>query len=100
MGFTDDLFWKAWRWSQFRDKVEEELKKGELTKEEYKSHKTCFDLTTSIVKEKFFGDLKDLVKFKEKYGKDLDIEVTTVNPTIGSHCGPDAVGVAFYAKHR
>ena len=36
----------------------------------------------------------------EKFGEDLKIEVHTVNPTIGAHCGPDAVGVCFYAKHR
>lgn len=36
----------------------------------------------------------------EKFGEDLRIEVHTVNPTIGAHCGPDAVGVCFYAKHR
>ena len=37
---------------------------------------------------------------KEKYGNDLDIEIVVVNPTIGSHCGPDCVGVTFHAKHR
>lgn len=39
-------------------------------------------------------------KLIEKYGDGLNIEVMTVNPTIGAHCGPDTVGVAFYAKHR
>lgn len=37
---------------------------------------------------------------KEKYGNDLNIEFVVVNPTIGSHCGPDCVGVTFHAKHR
>lgn len=37
---------------------------------------------------------------KEKYGEDLDIEIVVVNPTIGSHCGPDCVGVTFHATHR
>lgn len=37
---------------------------------------------------------------KEKYGNDLDIEIVVVNPTIGSHCGPDCVGITFHAKHR
>ena len=39
-------------------------------------------------------------KFIEKFGEGLKIETTTVNPTIGAHCGPDTVGLAFYAKHR
>ncbi len=39
-------------------------------------------------------------KLVEKFGEGLKIETTTVNPTIGAHCGPDTVGLAFYAKHR
>ena len=30
----------------------------------------------------------------------LDIEYVVVNPTAGSHCGPNGVGVCFHAKHR
>ncbi len=37
---------------------------------------------------------------KAKYGNNLNIEYVVVNPTAGSHCGPDTVGVAFYAKHK
>ena len=37
---------------------------------------------------------------KEKYGDNLNIEYIVVNPTAGSHCGPNSVGVAFHAKHR
>ena len=36
----------------------------------------------------------------EKFGVKLRIEITVVNPTAGSHCGPDTVGVSFHAKHR
>ncbi|MGN1235589.1 MAG: DegV family protein [Christensenellaceae bacterium] len=36
---------------------------------------------------------------EEKFGK-LDIRYAIVNPTIGAHCGPDCMGVTFYAKHR
>lgn len=44
---------------------------------------------------------KELEKtLKEKYGEDLNTEIVVVNPTAGSHCGPDTVGVSFYAKHR
>lgn len=36
----------------------------------------------------------------EKYGNKLQIEYAVVNPTAGSHCGPDTVGISFYAKHK
>ena len=36
----------------------------------------------------------------EKFGKELKIEFVVVNPTAGSHCGPDGVGVCFHGKHR
>lgn len=39
-------------------------------------------------------------KLTEKYGERLNIEYVVVNPTAGSHCGPDTIGVAFYAKHK
>jgi len=35
-----------------------------------------------------------------KFGQDLDIEFVCTNPTAGSHCGPNGVGVAFHSKHR
>lgn len=42
--------------------------------------------------------LKDMLQ--EKFNNTLDIEIVVVNPTAGSHCGPDAVGVSFHCKHR
>lgn len=36
----------------------------------------------------------------EKLGNDLNIDMVMVNPTAGSHCGPNGVGVSFFAKHR
>ena len=36
----------------------------------------------------------------EKYGNKLKIEHVVVNPTAGSHCGPDTVGIAFYASRK
>lgn len=36
----------------------------------------------------------------DKFGNNLKIEYAIVNPTAGSHCGPDGVGVSFHAKHR
>ena len=35
-----------------------------------------------------------------RFGDDLAIEFVYTNPTAGSHCGPNGVGVAFYAKNR
>ena len=65
------------------------------------------DLSVDIISKRVVighSDALDLAKtlgkmLEEKYGK-LNIEYVVVNPTAGSHCGPDAVGVAFYAKHK
>lgn len=35
-----------------------------------------------------------------KFGDDLNIETVVTNPTAGSHCGPNGVGVSFHAIHR
>ncbi len=37
---------------------------------------------------------------KERYGSDLRTQIVDVNPTAGSHCGPNTVGVCFHAKRR
>ncbi len=55
-------------------------------------------ILASADNDELVQEMKD--KLEEKYGKGLKIEITTVNPTIGAHCGPDTVGLAFYAKHR
>jgi len=39
-------------------------------------------------------------QLKAMFGDDLRTEIVAVNPTAGSHCGPDTVGVCFHAKHR
>ena len=39
-------------------------------------------------------------QLKEKFGQDLNVITVPVNPTIGSHCGPNAIGICFHAKHR
>lgn len=44
---------------------------------------------------------KDIeARLKSEYGDDLNTEIVVVNPTAGSHCGPNTVGISFYAKHR
>ena len=37
---------------------------------------------------------------KSRLGNNVQFEVIPVNPTAGAHCGPDTLGIAFYAKHR
>lgn len=44
------------------------------------------------------AELKNMII--EKFGDGLDIVTITTNPTSGSHCGPDGVGVAFHCSHR
>ena len=39
-------------------------------------------------------------RLKEKYGAELNTIKVPVNPTAGSHCGPNTVGICFHAKHR
>ncbi len=51
------------------------------------------------------GDAPELVEefcamMHKQFGDDLNIEVIDINPTAGSHCGPDTLGVTFHAKHR
>ncbi len=64
-GYIGDFLWKSWMWSCNKDNLNEKLKKEELTKEEYKSYKQLFEISTKEVKNAFFGDLKDDVKFKK-----------------------------------
>ena len=52
-------------------------------------HTDCFD-TAKILAE----------KLQEKFDNKLNIEFVMVNPTAGSHCGPDGIGVCFHAKGR
>lgn len=35
-----------------------------------------------------------------RFGDDLSIETVVTNPTAGSHCGPNGVGLSFHAKRR
>ena len=47
------------------------------------------------------GDVELIrAKLEEKFGKLDNIVIVPVNPTAGSHCGPDTLGVCFHAIHR
>lgn len=63
--------------------------------DDIKDHKVIIGHTDAIEIATMLGDM-----LKEKLGDDLDIEYVVVNPTAGSHCGPNGVGVCFHAIHR
>lgn len=48
--------------------------------------------------DEYAEELKNLLI--DAFGKDIDIWVQPIGPTVGSHCGPGTVGVAFFGKHR
>ena len=39
-------------------------------------------------------------RLHEKYGSELEVIRIDVNPTAGSHCGPNGVGICFHSVHR
>lgn len=59
------------------------------------NHRIIIGHTDALELAKKLGEL-----LTEKFGNDLNIEYVVVNPTAGSHCGPDTVGIAFYAKNK
>lgn len=62
--------------------------------DDIKSHRILIANSDSL-------DIANAVKdaLTERFGE-LDITLVEVNPTAGSHCGPNAIGVCFHAKHR
>lgn len=44
------------------------------------------------------NELADMIR--ARYGENVKIDIVPVNPTAGSHCGPDTVGICFHAIHR
>ena len=67
------------------EKVGDEVEKYEITV----ASTGCRDLAEIVV-----------AKLKEKYGTDIDVKIIDINPTIGSHCGPDCTGICFHSKQR
>ena len=37
---------------------------------------------------------------KAELGEDVNYKIVNINPTIGSHCGPNAIGLCFHSKKR
>jgi len=73
-------------------KIVEYVKEKE---EAIKDHAVVIAHTDNLALATLLGDA-----LKQEFGDDLKIEYHVVNPTIGAHCGPDCVGVAFHAKSR
>ena len=63
--------------------------------EDIKNHRVTIAHTDALDIAEEFGEM-----MKKQFGSDLQIEYEVVNPTAGSHCGPNAMGVTFHAKHR
>lgn len=81
-----------------RGKVRALAKLVEYVKElsiDIEKHRVIIGHTDALDLAKELGSL-----LMNEFGDNLNIEYVVVNPTAGSHCGPDTVGVAFYAKHR
>ena len=63
--------------------------------DDIKAHRVVIAHTDALPIAEEFGKM-----MKDYFGQDLEIEYEVVNPTAGSHCGPNAMGVTFHAKHR
>ena len=63
--------------------------------EDIKNYRVTITHTDALEIAEEFGEM-----MKKQFGEDLKIEYEVVNPTAGSHCGPNAMGVTFHAKHR
>ena len=66
---------------------------------------SAFKGTFSLRPETLMQVIRDIAAeaehlLKEKFGQDLNVVTTVVNPTIGSHCGPNGLGICFHAIHR
>lgn len=75
--------------------MERLLKYVEEMGDDVKSHPVFIGHTDAPELVQQFVDM-----MKAKFGDDLHIETVTVNPTAGSHCGPNAMGVCFHSKDR
>ena len=67
----------------------------EKLQDNIKDHRVVIAHSDAPETAKMLGD-----KVKAMFGDDINIEYIMVNPTSGSHCGPDGVGICFHAIHR
>ena len=71
------------------------LDKVDELQDDIKNHRIVIGHTDAIDIVNQFVEL-----LKERFGEDINYEIIDVNPTAGSHCGPDCIGVCFHAIHR
>ena len=67
----------------------------DLLGEDVYNHRVIIGHSDALEKAQKLGEM-----LNQKYDNKLNIEYVVVNPTAGSHCGPDTVGICFYAKHK
>ena len=75
--------------------MERLLKYVEDLGDDIKNHRIVVGHTDALDLAKQLGEM-----LKTKFGDDLNLEYVCTNPTAGSHCGPNGVGVCFHAIHR
>ena len=75
--------------------MERLLKYVEDLGDDIKNHRIVVGHTDALDLAKQLGEM-----LKAKFGDDLNLEYVCTNPTAGSHCGPNGVGVCFHAIHR
>lgn len=63
--------------------------------EDIENHRIIIGHTDAM---KIAKELKEILE--ERLGKKVAVEYVVVNPTAGSHCGPDTIGICFHATHR
>lgn len=63
--------------------------------EDIKSHRVIIGHSDAIDQAQMVESM-----LKAEFGDDLNTEIVVVNPTAGSHCGPNTIGVCFHAKRR
>ena len=63
--------------------------------DDIKSHRFIIGHTDALELARQLADM-----LHRRFGDDLKIEFVCTNPTAGSHCGPNGVGLAFHSKGR
>ena len=59
------------------------------------------DYPVSIMNSDCFADAEELkAEIEKSIGKSEDIWIDNLGTTIGSHCGPDTLGLIFHSRHR
>ena len=63
--------------------------------DEVENHPICI---VYVLSEDDALKLKDMIE--NHFKKPLEVWLQPIGPTVGTHCGPGSIGIAFHAKHR